>query len=180
MKNEKNIPQNNQNGDDLPPIFKGLNKQESMNVPDGYFESLSEKIRQKIAQQPVKAGRTRPLYTIIIYAAASVAAVIALMVMFYFLMKPAENITNKKYTADNEMLQKAIEDYLLNTANVDEETIVDAMITGDDTIPAAGTRYVSDSIAFEEQQGVAGDTTISRDDIIQYLLDEDFDSDSDI
>jgi hypothetical protein len=180
MKDNKHISDKDQNSDYVPRILQGLKDNNPLTVPEGYFEALPGKIKERIAREQEKAGKTRPLYKIVLYTTGLAAAVAALMIMFYFVLSNDDNNRNTGKMADNRQVYNAIEDYLLNNANIDEEAITEAIISDDDTIPLSAAQYDSIYSMDKDQQLQAADTVITRDDIIQYLLDEDFDSDTDL
>jgi hypothetical protein len=184
MKDENYIPDEKQNGDNLPPALKGLQGKDPFAVPEGYFDELPGRIMQRIGQQG-SPSKLKLLFRRPMIPVSLAAAMIGLMIMFYFLLKPEEQNIRTNYLAENSQNVKAIEDYLLNSSDVDEDAIVEAIVddqetpvinlenpfyTGNDSIPANK----------DKETVIPADTTITPDDIINYLLDEDYDPDTDL
>ena len=115
-----------------------------------------------------------------LWSVVGIAAMIGLMAFLFWLLKPEEIHKEKTKIADVLLDQDAILDYLAETDNLDEETIFSAF--PDNRCENLKVVYtdpvlsVQDSILPEtgNEELFALDSTITAEDILQYLLDEGF------
>jgi hypothetical protein len=184
MKKPKKIFEESGPGDELSPLLQNLKKENPLRVPENYFETLPDQIKLKIKglkDKPTKQSSffSRPLYPIL-----AVAAMFGLVALMFFLLIPSKKTGRTEKLANNSENYNAIEDYLINTANIDEESIVNAIIDEDNNTPfmltGDSTMINNDSIPKQNTTVFPNDTTISKDDILQYLSDEDIDIEPDL
>ena len=183
MQDEKDLTGEIHNEDELSSLLAGIRDENPFAVPEGYFDELPELINKRIERQ--KALRKKILIRSL-YPAGLAAAMIAAILMFYFLGKKEDKKISTKYFSECRWQYNAIEDYLLNTAGIDEETIIDVMCNDANEKPAMNIEnpfYDSrDSITGRsgKKAVIPADTSITKEDIIQYLMDEDIDPENDL
>ncbi len=166
----------NQPNDKENTSFDHLKKTTPFKVPENYFESLQDNVMSKIrtaeAGSNVSSGRTRRLW--IPYAAAA-AAIAAAFLLFFLLIPKSEE---KPHASSMISYSSAIEQYLQNEGDLDSETIMAALLdegspsdlyTEELLLPISNDSIPGKSVKENE---IILDTTISSDDILQYLLDE--------
>jgi hypothetical protein len=147
-------------------------------VPEGYFEDLPNAILERVKQSETKKrampARSRRIY----WLSTAIAAVISGMILLFFLLRPSQEETDFGDLALILEDKEAILNYLINDADVDEETIL-ASLSGEmcdelSVIPQDSIRPASDTASIKEHQEFKFqmDSSISADDILQYLMDE--------
>lgn len=144
-------------------------------VPEGYFEKLPEDIQHRIESNKVIEQKQSSNIRRITFISGLAAAVIIIALLFSFLIKK-ETDENTDISLFN-LSDQAITDYLAD--NTDENTLVEAsnddisffdadklkdLLTSDDTI-----------VPNKENQSIEMDTTLKKDDILEYLLNENID-----
>lgn len=150
-------------------------------VPDTYFNNLNNDVMSRIKateNREHKSFSVRRLWLPV----SSAAAILAICALLFSLLIP----DNERSNASGEIelsYATAIEQYLREDGDLEEESIVTAMladesdskVTVEDLIQPIG----NDSIPGKKQQDnpIILDTTISNEDILQYLIDEGFDID---
>lgn len=178
MENKKNIQEEdifNATGS-----FKDTNKDNPFKVPANYFDNLQELIIKKCINSKNISVENR-IRTFILRPAFSlsfiiIAVLIILAVSFY-----NKTINNKNNTSiSSYQNEKSIEDYLIENENIDDSFIVDAI--SDDSTNSDNIFITNETIAYEsgktgdyKQNDKPADTTISNDEIMNYLLEENID-----
>ncbi|MEI6766168.1 MAG: hypothetical protein WCM76_11035 [Bacteroidota bacterium] len=177
-----NIPK-----EELPESLKQyFEKPSPFEVPENYFEELPGKLKERInahneqKNEMPQIGKVRRLNW-----AVGIAASIALAVfigMYLPLNQKGTAISDREALADLELTQKVIDDYVLeNTseADLEDELANDAsfspfslplFVMGDDTIPVVKVNPNDKGAA-----AVLADSTLSAEDIYEYLNTEGFD-----
>jgi hypothetical protein len=180
--NGNNIPK-----EELPESLKQyFEKPSPFEVPENYFEELPGKIEERINAQTEQKnempqiGKVRRLNW-----AVGIAASIALAVfigMYLPLNQKGTVISDREALADMELTQTVIDDYVLeNTSDADleDELANDASFSpfslplfemSDDTIPVVKVSPNDKGAA-----AVLADSTLSAEDIYEYLNTEGFD-----
>lgn len=148
-------------------FLKGSKKlNDGFKVPEGYFDDLSKKMQEKIASGiPVKAVRLRSYFsTRNITIAASVAALIIAGILIIPAIqnnsnsgKGLSNANQTEIPAENLLYDESVA--MQNDADYQQIDLNEEM----EIIPVA--------------EHFAADTTITDEDIIQYLSNEDLDTD---
>ncbi len=172
MKNPENIPQ--EPADELSPTLDRLRRDQVFEVPENYFGQLEQDIHTRIAGQK-RGGRNRVQWWVAVVAAAAMLGAVAFM--FTWLYPGGEQAD---YSELAMVLQdkEAIYQYLLENGNVSEDNLYElsspdeldqVMILPEDTIfPVQDSSGVTAGLSRE----IVMDSTISKDDILNYLLDE--------
>jgi hypothetical protein len=146
-----------------------------MSVPEGFFDTLPKLIDQRIAQLPEKKHTlTRRLWVPV----ATVAAMLGLLAFLFWLLKPVEKEVDMSQYADVLRDHDAIIEYLIATDGIDQESLIEAVpenycnslnvLPYDSISPAADTNEYKGT----KEVKLVLDSTITSDDILQYLMDE--------
>ena len=149
---------------ELAPGLSEIKKENPFKVPDGYFDGLPMKIQEKVSQ-PNTVSIWEQLIMVIRqpkYSVSFVFAIVAIIVALIVFVKP--KVQESIYLPDI-----TIEDVLRGNPeliyNLDESTIIEIMFaeTGNDVL-----NYFDNNIK--------SDSSITEDDIINYLSDENFET----
>jgi hypothetical protein len=161
------------------PIEKGIlpeyhQEENPFKVPEGYFDTLQDQIMQKI-HQPEKTSHRR------LWIPAAVAAVLAACALMFFLLIPGHKSANEISSPVAYTYSDAVRDYLENQ-DIDEESII-AVMTDNQTDDINANDLINpisnDSIpgVRKTENTIQLDSTITNDDILQFLLDEGYEID---
>jgi|WetSurMetagenome_2_1015567.scaffolds.fasta_scaffold427051_1 hypothetical protein len=184
MKRTKKIFEESEPGDKLSPLLQNLKKENPFQLPENYFEALPDQINSRIKSLKEKPTNQSSFFSRPLYPILAVAAMFGLVALMFFLLIPSKKTGETEKLANNSENYNAIEDYLINNANIDEESIVNAIIDEDNNTPfiliGDSTLINNDSIPKQNTIVFPSDTSISKDDILQYLLDEDLDIEPDL
>ena len=143
-------------------------------VPEGYFDSLQDQIMQKIRQEKKTTHRR-------LWIPAAVAAVLAACALMFFLLIPRQDSGNEITSPTEYTYADAVREYLENQ-DIDEESII-AVMNDNQNNEVNALDLISpisnDSIpgVKKNENTIQLDSTITNDDILQYLLDEGFEID---
>jgi hypothetical protein len=178
MNNKKHIPDNI---DSENTFFQGHKKDNPFIVPNDYFENLSLRIADKCTSK-----KANPLITLrnyfLLKPAFSITLgfiIIALAFGLYFIVEKNQN--NNILTAAENLYDKSIEDYLIENENIDDSFIIDAIAddsTSTESIFIEHKSMINGSMQEKEVENThnsKSDTTISKEDIINYLFEENID-----
>jgi hypothetical protein len=170
---------------ELSPMLQKLKKENPLLVPDDYFNHLPETIKQRIEKLDNQPVKKYAFFSNKLYPVLAVAAMIGLIAFLYFMLIPSKNSHNPEKFADNSSGFNAIEDYLINNAGIDEESIVSALIEENDITPVliAGDSLLINNDSIPQKGNTVvflSDTSISKEDILQYLLEEDIEIEPDL
>ncbi len=158
MKNKKN---EHINFEDSIPELNKIKKENPFAVPEGYFDSLPTSIQEKIESHSHKLSIFEQILTLFKQPKYSVTAVltiaILIVVMFVFI-KPSEKET--PFFSDI-TIDDIINEYPEFIYDLDESTIIEILYAENG----------QDTYDFFEND-IYTDTTITDDDIIEYLEDE--------
>lgn len=179
MKTDKNhIKKNN----DAPTSFDHLKEQNPFVLPDGYFDTLPLQVMNRIESAETQQTESRTIRRLWVPVAAVAAALTACFILFYLLIPSNDEPSGpqaSQYTSNN----AAIIEYLQNETEVDDESII-AVLLEDASAEAYDINDLpglipDDSITGQQKSAepFVIDTTISSEDILQYLLDEGFEID---
>jgi len=168
----------NDNFKESAPGLFSMNKENPFNVPDGYFDNLSNEISKKCIGSNI--DKSTPVFKITfkkILIPLSIAATIIIILLIFF--KEHKNAINKTQYAYNDMIGAS--EYLKNLINnneLDENLIVSEIINDDTT--KTGTLIqptnIDNSIlntSLDFTTDSLNKNKITKDDIIQYLLEND-------
>jgi hypothetical protein len=152
-----------------------LNRNNYFKVPEGYFEKLSGDISEKIAANHKAAIRKQPNMRRITLISTSAAAVIAVLIIFSVLLK--RQLPPQNDWSSYQISGQAISEYLED--NVDENTLLEASPDNLSYFDADKLRDLvtpGDTVKQnKENKIIDNDTTINKNDILDYLLNEEID-----
>jgi len=175
METNNNIEKDNLSESE-PKLFS-INKENPFDVPADYFENLASVISEKSFHAINK--KYKPTYIKILIPAA-ITTIMVFAILFFF----NKNNNNNKSNTSTQLAynNKGTFDYLNNMISsneLDESLIVSAFVN-DDTTKTGTQQKDINNISFDTNPINTNDTlnnkTISKEDIIQYLLDN-YDSD---
>jgi hypothetical protein len=158
-----------------------LKNADTFKVPEGYFEQLPAQVLSKIRvteKSSAQHTRIRKLWLPITSAAAILGGC---ALLFFFLIPTKE--TPKGSASIDLSYPAAIEQYLQEEEALDEESIVAALVEGpnepmlnvNDLLQPVGNDSIPEKS--KNTDPIILDSTITNDDILQYLLDEGYDFD---
>jgi hypothetical protein len=153
---------------------RNLNKQNYFKVPDGYFEKLHDDITANIAENKTIAMRKLPNIRRIAFISGAAAAIITIILMFSLMLKKETRGTDD--TILFAYSQEAITGYL--EENMDEDALVEASnadISFFDSDKLKEILAAGDTIKPNSENSYKIDTTLNKNDILEYLLDENID-----
>ncbi len=157
-------PDENNNLQELAPEFSKIKKENSFKVPDGYFDSLPMKIQEKVSE-PKTISIWEQLSIIIRqpkYSVSFVFATTLIIVPLIIFIKP--EVQQSLYLSDI-----TIEDVLRGNPeliyNLDESDIIEIMLA---EVSKDDPDYIDNN--------VKSDSSITDEDIINYLSDENFET----
>lgn len=178
MKPENNKSEDNHLNEELSPLLQKLKKNNPLIVPHNYFDSLSEDIFRKVQTAKTRSSAREIFLSVSWSRVVTVAAMIGIIAFLFYFLIPSNNYNKNEAIANYNTEYNAIEDYLLNTADIDEEAILAAMLENENDTPLLLFNDLDsisdDSIPVNKQKTPVfpADTTISPDDILQYLIEE--------
>ena len=178
MKDHKTPSDLNKEEEKLPQFLEQLKSQDPFDVPEGYFDSLPDAIMDKVRKSQKEEVPVRHLTKRSIYVITALAAVLGGIFLLFFLLTPDSKKDDYGDLALILQDKEAIMDYLINNTNVSDEEIFSVMskelcnklnVIPHDSIPPA-----QDTTAAAKPEAVPFkmDSTISKDDILQYLIDQ--------
>jgi hypothetical protein len=150
------------------------NSKNYFTVPEGYFEKLPEEITAKIGAQSAIHTNKHSLIRNMVTITSLAAAVILVLLVFSFLMKkqiPQNNDISFFSDAD-----QAITEYL--EENLDENALVEASNDNISFFDAGKLKEIiasDDTILPNKENTFEIDTTLKKDEILEYLLNENID-----
>ncbi|MFH0865232.1 MAG: hypothetical protein V1904_03500 [Bacteroidota bacterium] len=177
MKTNDNIQK-----DDLeetnPNLFS-VSKENPFDVPENYFEDLSNEISDKCNP----SDRQKPIYIIKgtfqkVFIPLAVAASVILFILISHRKNDKDIINSDRYAYTDIINTSGYLENLIDNDELDESLIISELIN-DDTIKSNAKNEQADERinALNENPLIINDTanniTITEDDIIQYLLEED-------
>ncbi|MFA4852350.1 MAG: hypothetical protein WC868_06700 [Bacteroidales bacterium] len=167
--------QNDKLKESAPNLFS-MKKENSFNVPDGYFENLSNEISEKCFQSNNKKPApiiNNTLQKILIPVAIAATIIIIILIFFKENMNEINTTTQYVYIDINSMSEYL--ENLIDNNELDESLIVSELIN-DDTIKSDLQKHQA-NICKTTNPVIIKDSlnnnTITKDDIIQYLLEND-------
>ncbi|MEI6853359.1 MAG: hypothetical protein WCL06_10965 [Bacteroidota bacterium] len=152
-----------------------LNKENYFKVPEGYFEKLQEDINGKIDSGRTAVLRKSPDMRRITLISGLAAAMVVVLLIFSFLIK-------KQNKGQNDMAlfspsEQSIAEYLED--NLDENTLWEASSNDISFFDADKLKEIvaSDDSIYpnKENSTIEADTTLKKDEILDYLLKENID-----
>jgi hypothetical protein len=172
---KKNHHKNGEQSAGLPPELKASNP---FRVPEKYFEDLPASVMKKIhEQQPAAKKPDRSTFRYY-YIGGIAAALSGMIIVFYFLLQSPSLNNNGAEVAGQVDLPADIMEYLAASDWLGEDDILEVLLENGVNSYAPLLSWQSpDSIPAIRQELPISDTSITDDDIIQYLLDEGFDPD---
>jgi hypothetical protein len=151
------------------------NKENYFKVPEGYFESLPDSIFRKInAKRTEPAKKQSDIIRLTLFTSAA-AAIVVILIIHSVLTKHHDSGNKNQFAASD--TEQTITEYLID--NLDESTLWEAssanisffdadklkeMVASDDSI-----------IPGKEKNTFEMDTALKKDDILEYLLNENID-----
>jgi hypothetical protein len=150
-----------------------LNKQNYFKVPEGYFENLHDNIAGNIAENKTIVMKKHPNIKRIAFISGA-AAIIAIILVFSLLIKKeTKGIYDSALYA---YAQQAITEYL--EENLDEDVLVEASNADISFFDAGKLNEIissDDTIKQNIENSFEIDTALNKNDILEYLLDENID-----
>jgi hypothetical protein len=160
------------------PLLDKLKNSGALQVPDGYFETLPQNIMKRIEELPAGSVKARQRY---LYPVLAIAAMVGLMAFLFWLLKPVKVETERESVAQVLNDKEAILEYLIDNESIDEESLIGALspencdnlrlMPQDSILPAAGNTNNDKA----PEASIVIDSTITSDDILQYLIEEGID-----
>ncbi len=153
---------------------QGYNNRNYFSVPEGYFEKLPDEISTKIGAQGATHAKKQPLIRKMITITSLAAAIVLVLLVFSFLLKkqiPQNNDISFLQDAD-----QAITEYL--EENLDENALVEASNDNISFFDAGRLNEIiaaDDTIKQRPESSFEIDTTLKKDEILEYLLNENID-----
>ena len=170
METNNNIENDNLN-ESAPKLFS-INKENPFDVPADYFENIASVISEKSFHAINK--KHKPIYIKILIPAA--ITTIMVFAVIFFINKNNNNNKVSTQLAYNDSSTFDYLDNMINNNELDESLIVSAFVN-DDTTKTGTQQKDINNISFDTNPVNTTDTlnskTISKDDIIQYLLEND-------
>ena len=155
-------PEENNNLQELAPEFSKIKKENSFKVPDGYFDSLPMKIQENISE-PKNVSIWEQLIPILRQPKYSVSlAFISTIVIIGFMVLNKPDISESLYFSDitiKDVLQENPE----MIYSLDESDLIEIMLASSDN-----------NVADYFGSNIESDSSITKDDIIDFLSDENF------
>lgn len=179
MKNKKHINDNN-NFENLD-LFQNLKKDNPFLIPEDYFENLPAKINSNCIKTKNNVFGAFISFLIVRPALSFSMIILAFTLSFglYFIIE--KNKSTDGLVANENNTEKSIADYLIENENIDDLFIIDA-IADDSTdsenpfLHQNAIAEVSEHInAYENSEINVNDTTLSKEEIINYLFEENID-----
>ena len=170
MKNENNILNEDEELKKMAPFLWGVNKQNPFKAPEDYFETLPQIIQEKCQTNAENKKWTWGSFTVykpvMVVASVTVVLVIAL---FYVFVNPRRPIKENEAEYNSFVRDEGTLNDLSDV--FDESTIIDAVLTG-------SSENVSDSAILEKDNLFMENPEYTKDDVINYLLEENSDMDN--
>jgi hypothetical protein len=176
MKETNNI-QKDETEETSPNLFS-VKKENPFDVPANYFESLASEITDKcVVPEKHKSVRlmNNPLQKVLVPLAIAASVILIILISH---RKTDNNIINTDQYAYND--NSSTSEYLDNLIDNDEldESLIISVMLNDDTIKSNMSDHASERLNASNENPVifadtASNVTITEDDIIQYLLEED-------
>lgn len=150
----------NENMMEIPEVLKNVNKTSPFPVPDKYFEVFPAKIQGRVFNTEQKSVRNRTLLTskkkLVFVPALSVVMIIVLFIIFN------RGTVEDEFQFAGINLEETLDQYPEFFEDFEEETLIGILISA------------SDENDFDASS-VWSDTSITRDEILDYLEDENVD-----
>lgn len=168
-------------------ISRDFGKEDPFKVPDDYFDALPANIQTYISNKSRRKNfmRFRPAlslhhnYKTLRTALISFAA-LAVLVIIFSLLPGRQADDNEMNTGSDSALNEAISSYLAD--NIDEETLIEEQqntiqFFNEDEIPETTALFESPDSSLQKfkDRGFEIDSSITNENIIEYLLNENID-----
>jgi len=169
METNKNIENDNLK-ESAPKLFS-INKENPFDVPADYFENIASVISEKSFHA---INKHKPIYIKILIPAA--ITTIMVFAVIFFINKNNNKTNTSTQLAYNDSSTFDYLDNMINNGELDESLIVSAFVN-DDTTKTGTQQKDINNISFDTNPINIKDTlnsnAISKDEIIQYLLEND-------
>lgn len=175
MKNNDDIEKNDLK--QTAPKLCSINNENPFGVPENYFDKLADEISDRCNQPEKKKAIHRETIQKVIIPLAIAASVILIILFNYKKQEINTDPNAQAVYADNSGTSEYLEN-LIDDNELDESLIVSAIVNDDTIASNAKDNHDEEKIkAMNENPVIITDsvsnTTITEDDIIQYLLEDD-------
>jgi hypothetical protein len=151
-------------------------------VPEDYFNNLSDRINDKCLKTK-EATLFQKFITLALRPSVSISLgviLIALITFAYIFNKPNENKNVNISSVSENKSEKTAEDYLIENENIDDAFLIEA---ASDSAESESIFLTNDAIAYtsndisnnNDGNNKISDTLISKEEIINYLVEENID-----
>jgi hypothetical protein len=176
MEDKENIQDNLK---ETAPNLYSINKENPFDVPENYFETLSDVLIEKCVQSE-KQSTARVIHISFrkILIPLAVAASLILIVLISHRKNDSNPVNTVQYAYYTNNGTSEYLDYLIDNNELDESLIISELINDDTSKTGTSNSKAEENIKkINENPVIFSDTLnkmdITEDDIIQYLLDDD-------
>jgi hypothetical protein len=172
MKTNDNIENDNLK-DSAPKLFS-INKENPFDVPADYFENLSSKISEISFHSYHKKHKATYIKILI---PTAITTMMVFIILFFFTENKTKTNTVKQYAYDENSTLEYLEN-LINNNELDESVLL-SELGNNDSIKSGLQNHQTNinTVSFVTNLGTTTDSlnnnAISKDDIIQYLIEND-------
>ncbi len=142
-------------------------------VPENYFEELPQRIQERVSMSTRTDTKKTPVVKLLLYSAATAAAIGAVMLVFWITRPPSneKKLISHESTIDADQITAYLED------EVDENTLIEvcsdrAAIFSPEEIPDISLPAYENETPQNPEPAITFDTSINKNDIIDYLISE--------
>jgi len=164
----------NENLKDSAPKLFSMSKENPFDVPANYFENLSSEISEKCFHVYHKKHKATYIKILI---PASITTMMVFIILFFFTENKTKTNTVKQYAYDENSTLEYLEN-LINNNELDESVLLSELGNNDSIKSGVQNRQTNiNTVSFATNLGATMDSlnnnAISKDDIIQYLMEND-------